>query len=386
MRVLPLLALCVLVLASASAQAPLVPCSLRVAYVEPLRRQPAASGTIFADELTAPPDRSRYLEYFDCNGSFVFDAQGGMAGGAMRAHFNKGQVEAGNLKVLFGRNPFGRGKQITDTFTDVWWRVYVKHERGWEGDPAKLARLTCLAGTDWSQGFIAHVWTGKNHALCIDPATGIRDSRKVTTKYNDFANLHWLGAHNTAMPMFTPAESGRWVCVESHVKLNTPGHADGVFQLWIDGKLEAEATGLDWQGNWTDYAADAFFLENYWNDGAVKDESRWFSDLVISTQPIGPVTAAAAPRFTVVATSQGAWQAEVSSSPDHDAVVWQSRVMDPSVTQTAISSSGGAFHGAPAGTHSLTPGATYWLRLREKLPDGSWSAWSPWHAPFKVAG
>ena len=30
--------------------------------------------------------------------------------------------------------------------------------------------------------------------------------------------------------------SGRWVCMETHVTLNTPGAADGIIQLWIDGE------------------------------------------------------------------------------------------------------------------------------------------------------
>ena len=83
----------------------------------------------------------------------------------------------------------------------------MKHEAGWEGSPAKLARATCLAGPDWSQGLIAHVWGGKDNVLCI----------------------------------------------ESHVTLNTPGARDGVFELWVDGKMEAARTDLDWHGGWSEY-------------------------------------------------------------------------------------------------------------------------------------
>jgi len=30
-------------------------------------------------------------------------------------------------------------------------------------------------------------------------------------------------------------ELGQWVCIEQHVKMNTPGVDDGVFEVWIDG-------------------------------------------------------------------------------------------------------------------------------------------------------
>lgn len=64
-------------------------------------------------------------------------------------------------------------------------------------------------------------------------------SHKVTTAYNDFPNLKWLGSRQASTPIFSAAESGRWVCFESHVKLNRPGKRDEVFELWIDGRLEA---------------------------------------------------------------------------------------------------------------------------------------------------
>ena len=77
-------------------------------------------------------------------------------------------------------------------FREIWWRVYMKTESGWQGNPTKLARATCMAGRDYSQGLFAHVWGGKGDALCLDPATGIQDDIKVTTHYNDFAHMKWL--------------------------------------------------------------------------------------------------------------------------------------------------------------------------------------------------
>lgn len=39
-------------------------------------------------------------------------------------------------------------------------------------------------------------------------------------------------------------ELGRWYCVEEHVKVNTPGVADGVAQFYVDGKLAMDRQGV----------------------------------------------------------------------------------------------------------------------------------------------
>jgi hypothetical protein len=39
-------------------------------------------------------------------------------------------------------------------------------------------------------------------------------------------------------------QPGRWQCIEGHVKLNTPGSNNGVFEGWLDGKLRFNRTGL----------------------------------------------------------------------------------------------------------------------------------------------
>jgi hypothetical protein len=315
----------------------------------------------------------------------------------MRCTFAPGQVGAGSLKVLVGRNPFHgqRAAAIrpTETFREIWWRVYVKHETGWTGNPAKLARATCLAGSDWSQGLIAHVWGGHGNALCIDPATGITNSRKVTTKYNDFERLRWLGVRHGRMPIFSPDESGRWVCVESQVRLNTPGRRDGAFRLWVDGALESERTDLDWHGTWDEYGINAVFLENYWNAGSPKRQSRWFDDFVVGTRPVGPLVAAnpvTLHRTTSAPLSDGGWEAQVAADPEGRDVVWNSGPVPAREPRLVIARSTGIFSGRQRGSAVLAPGSMHWLRLRWARGRGVSQAlnraWSPWHAPFRTLG
>src|SRR5690606_6060083 len=100
----------------------------------------------------------------------------------------------------------------------------------------------------------------------------------------------WLGNRPASkLAIHSREESGWWICVESRAKLNSPGKKDGINQLWIDGKLEAERRDLDWRGTFDERGINAVFLEAYWNEGSPIDQSRWIDHFVISTKPIGPL-------------------------------------------------------------------------------------------------
>jgi hypothetical protein len=75
--------------------------------------------------------------------------------------------------------------------------------------------------------------------------------------------------------------------IEAHARLNDPGRANGVFELWISGGLQARLEGLNWQGAYGEYGINTVFLENYWNDGSPQPQERYFDNFVVSTERIG---------------------------------------------------------------------------------------------------
>ena len=75
---------------------------------------------------------------------------------------------------------------------------------------------------------------------------------------------------------------------QAHVKLNDPGTSNGVQEFWIDEQLEAVSDNLNFVASYTDYAINAIFFENYWNSGSPQLQERYFDNIVVSTQPIGP--------------------------------------------------------------------------------------------------
>jgi len=239
--------------------------------------------------------RRKYFEYNDKKGDFLRLPGVGLNGThGMRVKWQRGESEAGNLKRSFGRIPAGLRSQShhNQDFREIFWRQYLKMESGWTGQPRKLSRAMIFAKDNtWAQAMIAHLWGSKNsRALGIDPATGIdKNNNLVTTKYNDFSNLRWLGIKRGVFPLFNVDSSGKWYCIEAHVKLNTPGLSDGMFEYWIDNSLQAESYNLNWVGTWQDYGINAVFFENYWNEGAPGERIRYIDNIVISTKRIGCV-------------------------------------------------------------------------------------------------
>jgi hypothetical protein len=227
---------------------------------------------IFCDDFESDaPMKSpeRYFEYGDDEGHFV--PLDGLA---------------------FGRNPNGymNSQQRNDEdFREVFYRMYLRMQAGWEGNPAKLSRATIFNHpSDWSQAMIAHLWSdGKGHLL-VDPVRCVDGSDNVKCKkYNDFDNMDWLGNKSGITPVFETREAGRWLCVEAHVKLNDPGASNGVQEFWIDDGLEARREGMDFVRGYTEYGINAIFFENYWNDGSSKTQERYFDNIVVSQSRIG---------------------------------------------------------------------------------------------------
>jgi len=257
---------------------------------------------IFCDDFEDPTPlrrRGRYFEHDNDGGDFVVVDGVGLNGSrGMRARFQAGEVSAGALHLAFGRVPspyFDTGIRPGEDFRDLYYRVYLRNQPGWTGSPAKLSRAIVFAGSNWSQAMIAHLWSSGNFLL-IDPASGVNSYGLVaTTKYNDLDNLRWLGQQRGITPIFAPQNAGVWSCIEAHVRLNDPGQSNGVQEFWINGKLEARRTGLNFVGSYADYGINAIFLENYWNAGSPKLQERYFDSFVVSTKPIGCLCAADPP-------------------------------------------------------------------------------------------
>jgi hypothetical protein len=234
----------------------------------------------------------RYFEVNDNAGEFKPAAGVGLHGSVgMQTVWQAGEVDGGNLKLGFGRSPssyFSKGIRTGEDFREIYYRMYVRLQEGWKGNPYKLSRATVMAKSDWSQAMIAHLWGDQGTGLQLDPVSCTDASGAVKCSgYNDFDNMKWIGAKPGGTRLFDGTYGGKWVCVETHVKLNTAGKADGVHEFWIGDSLEANRQGLDFLGTYNAYGINSILFENYWNSGAPQAQKRWFDNIVVSTKRVG---------------------------------------------------------------------------------------------------
>jgi hypothetical protein len=241
-------------------------------------------------------ERDRTAAYFEAS----MPRQKGIGrGGSFGAvgRFRPGEPEGGNLKLAFGRTPHPRFRAVDDgsrNYREIYWRFFVKKPADWRGGGAdKLSRATVLAGGNWEQAMIAHVWAAtdggpKQSHLKIDPASGTdHGGRLRTTKYNDFDNLRWIGARTGRTAIFDRDNLGQWQCIEARVRLNDPGQANGLFELWVNDRLDAARDDIDWLERYDGYGINAVFLENYWNKGSPVAQERYMDNFIVSTARIG---------------------------------------------------------------------------------------------------
>jgi len=247
--------------------------------------------------------------YFEKTGPFNRVAGVGFNGSfGMRSTWTSGLVDAGSLKLAFGLTPTGfskpAGVDTTTKFREVYYRVYLKSQTGWvnasTGNNSKLVRAMVMSASDWSQAMIAHVWSdeGNNNFLMSDPVSCVSGSTVQCVGYNDFGHIVWLGGTRGTTAIFASPNLGTWKCIEHHVKLNDANQSNGVSEFWVDSNLDASRTNLSFVGSYSAFGINSIFYENYINNGSPQAQSRYWDNLVVSTQRIGctPNPAIAAPR------------------------------------------------------------------------------------------
>ena len=250
-----------------------------------------------------------YFEVNRASGLMTISNEASFGGtNALRSEWVPGGSEFGNVKLSIGRTPVSPTLAPNQDFSEIYWRFYTMIDSRWSGPANKTSRITIFSKSNWSQAAIGHLWMGNDGdlSLSIDPASGVgsdpSSTTAVTNGYNDFNNLSWLGLRKGNTQIFHPSYRQRWVCVETRVKLNSPGNSDGVFEFWVDDGLEASRTDLNWRSSYQDYGLNAIFLENYRGNGPAQAQARFFDNFVVSTSRIGCLnnTAASIPKPPVV--------------------------------------------------------------------------------------
>lgn len=358
-----------------------------VSFVELKNEVPLSASIIFRDDFESTTEMSsRYYGYNSSDGDCVVEDGSGLGSSrGIRTHWEASQIDAGGFWYMFGRNPVASLSNSTQDYRDVYWRFYLKTSVGWTGgNPAKLTRAVSFAGADWSQAMIAHVWGNIGEdVLKTDPVSLVADGQVQSSGYNDFEAMRWLGAGVGTTPLYSTERSGQWHLVEVHVRLNTSGQSDGVFEVWVDGNLERQQDNLNFVGTWQEYGINAIAFGNYWNEGAPAAQDRYMDNVVISTAPIGPALSPVNPAILKTSFSdsdsgdtQSAFEVQICTSADGSGTVWSGVSNSSTGNSITVSSATGSFQGVLAGQTALTTGTTFYARVRQADSQGEYSGWS----------
>ncbi|MCZ7646478.1 MAG: hypothetical protein M5U26_14535 [Planctomycetota bacterium] len=294
---------------------------------------------------------------------------------------------------FFGDNPksnMTRGGTLVTTAVARW---YHKFEAGFEPrDVAhwvpKFGRMRCFTDGEWHGAYSVLYWiAGQDGHLSIERHT------KAPGVHRE-----WLPNHATRFEFARPENVGRWIHFELRVALGEGPRADRI-QAWADGLLICDVEGDDLAGGYRKFGLNGMSWDCYWNGGSPKRQSRYFDDLMLGTQPIGPARTPLNPEI-VLASATGKVELEVAEGMQETletettndglvtrhkplavkyATVWRGQAAAERVT---VNGENGAFVGPRAGKEALAANTLHFVRARRKGAGDAWGPWSAWHAGF----
>ena len=215
-----------------------------------------------------------------------------LVGDALRVRFEKGQKMGLDLRYLFSRHSQAEPQ-------DLYLRYYLRFGDDWN-PYADGGKLPGMSGTYGRAGWGMRPTDGRNgwsmragFSLRPKGAPSVAGlTALVTNAYHaqlqDAGGDYWGWNSGPAALL----QNNRWYAVEQHVKLNTPGQPDGVFEAWIDGQRVFLNDRLLYRH------VDSLKIETVWFDVyhggtavAPQDMTMYFDNVVIARRYIGPLAA-----------------------------------------------------------------------------------------------
>jgi hypothetical protein len=177
---------------------------------------------------------------------------------------------------------------------EFYFRYYLKPLPGYEYGHQKMLSINKgFAGVGGIYFGGVSSYFGGPAQLAVNPHYDSLVYDSDPTAYNTKVWRH----QNQGNDMFL--ESGRWYYIEYHLKLNTPGFADGIWEVWIDdcgadglgctgpGTLRAQHTDVQWVAPNDDSWVGSLWLENWANAPSIGEE--YYDQIIASKSRVGPM-------------------------------------------------------------------------------------------------
>ncbi len=195
-----------------------------------------------------------------------------------------------SLKIVFTKNEqYGGATRVVNT-RHIFTRYYDYYAEGFDfAAGMKVHRISGFNSAKGLNDFDIIVYSAASHSnfnYC-----GISEPSFMRITFNG-GPIDWGGAENSMR-----FQRGKWYLVETEVKLNDPGKANGLVRMWVDNKLFAEKIGINIVGNQVTQINRVLFGGWYSNSHAGKNPCvdpavpsiRYIDDMAIGASRIGPV-------------------------------------------------------------------------------------------------
>lgn len=155
---------------------------------------------------------------------------------------------------------------------EAWLRLYSKFDAGfiWPDRSQKIAILNLGDSTSYSRYYQVYIYVRPNGQYAVD--------------HSDLTNWRFTGLFQNQGAALSP-RPGQWDKLKLHVRLNTPGQANGVVQLWINDVLKVDYSNVNIRQNST-YGMNKLNLSSYSTNSSSPDGGtgvQWFDSFTLST-------------------------------------------------------------------------------------------------------
>ena len=194
---------------------------------------------------------------------------------------------SGAAWIRFGQGPMQTPHAPRARFEEVWVRMHLLLEDGWDvGGLGDLIEVNSL-GTNWAHTMSASIDAPSGgDSLRARARTCVSSGVVQCDGQQDWQDLQELGNDPGDTALFDGSASGQWHCIVMHVRLNEPGTSDGVLEISLDGAPEATLDDLDFVGTIEGAGLNALHLSAYRENGPSQAVRRYIDDIVVADVPL----------------------------------------------------------------------------------------------------
>jgi len=225
-----------------------------------------------------------------------------VAGADARTHFEPLHGQALQVSIPEGgrrglNSHIRWARDRNDQPEEAYFRYYLRLGEDWESR-VDGGKLPGLAGTYGAAGWGGRKadgvsgWSARGSFSKATQGSHALDGLQAIGSYVYYAGMAQQYGDSWGWNLAPGGvlERNRWYCVEQHVRLNTPGRADGQLRAWIDGRLVFDRNDIRFRD------VESLRIESVWMNvyhggtrSTAHDMTLFIDNLVVAKRYIGPL-------------------------------------------------------------------------------------------------